>query len=66
MTAPSAPATISTAGFAAFGVFAVAMLILGSFKKTHSAALWIMGLLALSILIKWSKGGFTSQQAGST
>lgn len=62
---PGTAANPITNQLAAFGVFSVAMLGLGAFPKTHSAAMWIMGIVALVILIKWANGGFTASSTGS-
>lgn len=50
----------------AFLIFSVAMLVLGSFQKTHMLAVWIMGIVSLVIVIKWANGGYAQSSTGAT
>jgi hypothetical protein len=49
----------------AFLIFSILVITLGMFQKTHMLAVWIMGLAALSITIKWANGGFTQNKAAA-
>lgn len=36
-----------------FGVFAIIMIALASFEKTHMIAVWIIGIIALAIILNY-------------
>jgi dolichol kinase len=56
---PATPIKSLSGSLVGFSVFAIVMLALGAINpKTHTAAMWIMGFVALSILIKLSKNGW--------
>jgi hypothetical protein len=43
-----------------FALFAVVIIGLGSFKKTHMIAIYILGIVALVIVLKYASGNYTA------
>jgi uncharacterized membrane protein YuzA (DUF378 family) len=41
-----------------FAIFALIMLLLGSFEQTHKIAVFIIGIVALTIVIKFASGSY--------
>jgi uncharacterized membrane protein len=54
-------ATPITTQLAGFAILALVLVALGSFKQTHMIAVWLMGFIALAIVIRFaSKGSSTT------
>ncbi len=41
-----------------FGLFALVIIGLGSFQKTHMIAVYILGIVGLVIILKYASGGY--------